>query len=175
MKKGIVRKLAREELHLYGLRLLAGRALSETEVRIRLKRRAAEADDIEPAIAKLREYGFLNDEKFAESFASTRRDSGTVGRQRALRDLRQRHVLPSVAEQAVTGAYHDTDEPAMVRQWLERKLRGVELSVYLRDEKHLASVYRRLRYAGFASASVSRVLQEYSSRASDLEDSDSTE
>ena len=172
MNRGIARKLAREELKQYGLRLLAARALTEGEVRSRLARRAADADDVDVVTESLREYGFLNDERFAEHFASARRDSGAAGKQRVLRDLRQRQVAGSVAEQAVKSAYQDTDESAMIRAWLQRKMRGVDLPEYLSEEKHLASVYRKLRYAGFSSAAILPVLQKFSSRASELEDSE---
>jgi regulatory protein len=166
------KRLAREELKQYGLRLLAGRALSEGEFRTRLTRRAAHADDVDAVVESLREYGFVDDSRFAEHYASARRDSGIVGQQRVLRDLRQRRVSAPVAQQAVTDAFGNADEAAMVREWLGRKLRGKNLAEYLADDKHLASTYRKLRYAGFSSSAVTRVLRSYSSIASDLEDSD---
>ncbi len=175
MNRGIARKLAREELQQYGLRLLAGRALSEGEVRARLARRALEAGDVDAVLEVLRGYGFLNDERFAEHFASARRDSGAVGSQRVLRDLRQRRVSGKVAEQAVAGAYEGSDEAELVRAWLQRKLRGVDIAEHLQDDKHLASLYRKLRYAGFGSAAVTRVLRQYSSRATELEDTEEDE
>jgi regulatory protein len=175
VNRGVVRKLAREELKQYGLRLLGGRALTETEVRTRLTRRASDTADVEAVIESLREYGFLNDERFAEHFASSRRDSGTAGRQRVLRDLRQRRVAGPLADEAVRAAYQDTDEAAMVHAWLERKMRNVNLAEYLGDPKHLSSVYRKLRYAGFASNAILPVLRKFSSRAEELEDSEDTE
>jgi hypothetical protein len=39
----------------------------------------------------------------------------------------------------------------------------------LRDEKHLASAYRKLRYAGFGSGNAIRVLKRYAERADELE------
>lgn len=164
------RKLAAEELFHYALSLLGGRALSAGEVRSRLNRRAADPADIEPALARLREYGFVDDEKFAEGYATARRDSGIAGKARVLRDLRQRSVSSGVAEKAVTEVFSDVDEVAAVEQWLKRKYRSVVLSEYLRDEKHLASAYRRLRYAGFGSSAAIGVLKRYASKAAELED-----
>lgn len=172
MNRAQPKKLAREELKLYGLRLLAGRALSEGEIRTRLTRRAADPEDVESVVEALREYGFVNDSRFAEHFAAARRDSGAVGQQRVLRDLRQRKVAAPVAQQAVSDAYDATDEAALVRDWIERKLRGRNIPEYLADQKHLASVYRKLRYAGFSSSATIRVLRNYSSLATELEDSE---
>jgi regulatory protein len=164
------RKLAREELFQYAVSLLSGRALSTGEVRRKLTARAADAADIEPSIARLREYGFVDDEKFAEGYASVRRDSGSFGSMRVLRDLRQRSVSATVAEKAVTEAFVDVDESKAVAEWLARKYRSVNLTEHLQDPKHLASAYRKLRYAGFTSGTAIRVLKRYASRADELED-----
>ena len=169
-RSGGPKKLASAELLTYGMRLLAARAMSAGDLRARLQRRAADETDIEPVMEQLRQYGFVDDAKFADHFASARRDSGTAGQQRVLRDLRQRRVSSAVASQAVSSAFEGADEVQMVRDWLERKFRNKSLSEYLADEKQVASAYRKLRYAGFSSSSAIRVLREYSSRASDLED-----
>ena len=165
------RKLAAEELFQYALSLLSGRALSAGELRKKLANRAADAADIEPAIARLGEYGFVDDAKFAEGYATARRDGGSFGSMRVLRDLRQRHVSATVAEKAVTEAFADVDESKAIAEYLARKYRTVDLAEHLQDPKHLASVYRKLRYAGFSSSTSIRVLKRYASRADELEDS----
>ena len=162
------RKLAGEELFQYGLSLLSGRALSAGEVRARLQRKAADPSDVEPALSRLREYGFVDDAKFAEGYATARR--GSFGSMRVLRDLRHRRVSATVAEKAVTEAFVDVDETVAVSEWLARKYRNTNLAEYLQDEKHLASLYRKLRYAGFGSSVAIRVLKQYASRADELED-----
>jgi regulatory protein len=164
------RKLQGEELFNYALTLLARRAQSAGELRVKLQRRAAAPADVEQAIAKLREYGYVDDERFAASYATARRDSGSVGRSRVLRDLRQRRVAPGVAQEAVQQAFEDVDEFAAITAWLDRKYRSVDLKDYLQDPKHLASAYRKLRYAGFASAPAIRALKRFADRADELED-----
>lgn len=166
----IPRKLDAEELLQYGLRLLAQRALSAGEVRAKLQRRAMEADLVEPVVAKLREYGYLNDDRFAEHYAAARRDSGSFGQARVLRDLRQRRVAPAVAQTAVEQAFGDVDEFNAVLSWLDRKYKNIDLREYLQDPKHLASAYRKLRYAGFATSPAIRALKRFADRADELED-----
>lgn len=175
MKKSVPKKLAREELTQYALRLLAGRALSASEVHTKLERRAAEPADVEPVMERLREYQVLDDARFAEGFAGARKDSGSFGRQRVLRDLRQRRVGATLAEKTVTEAFAGTDEAELVKAWLKRKLRNVVLADYLQDPAKLASVYRKLRYAGFSSSVAIRVLRQYSSRADEIEEGEETE
>jgi len=145
----------------YAARLLGGRAYSVGEMRSRLRRRAAKPSDVEAVLANLRRLGYLNDRSFAGSFASARLENEGFGKARVLRDLRQRQVAPAVAEQAVASAYRETDETALIEAFLARRFRGKDLAVLLREEKHLASAWRRLRYAGFSSANALRVLKRY--------------
>jgi len=145
----------------YAARLLGGRAYSIGEMRTRLRRRAAKASDVEAVLAHLRQLGYLNDRSFAGRFASARLENDGLGKARVLRDLRQRQVAPAVAEQAVASAYGDTDETALIEAFLARRFRGKNLALLLREEKHLASAWRRLRYAGFSSGNALRVLKRY--------------
>jgi regulatory protein len=170
LKPRMIRTLDASELFQYALNLLGGRALSVSEVRTKLTRKAAHAEDVPGVISKLKEYGYLDDARFAEGYASARKDSGNYGKMRVLRDLRQRRVASPTAQHAVDQAYEDTDEAAMVEQWLRRKFRAVNLAEYLREEKHLASTYRKLRYAGFSSSASIRALKRFAERADELAD-----
>jgi SOS response regulatory protein OraA/RecX len=75
-----------------------------------------------------------------------------------------------VAEKAVGDAFGEVDESAAVEAWIARKYRNVQLHEYLQDPKHLASAYRKLRYAGFSSSTSIRVLKRYANEADALED-----
>jgi regulatory protein len=168
-------KLSREALQSYALRLLGLRALSTAELKQRLRPRAADEADIEPVVASLREYGYLNDRRFAESFAGARRDSRNYGRQRVLSDLLKKKVTPKLAQSAVEGAFSEVDEREAVAGYLERKFRGKDLGVLLREPNKLASVYRRLRQAGFSSGSSIAVLKGFAAEAGQLEGAEEPE
>jgi len=161
--------LARDELKTYALRLLGARALSVAELKERLRRRAAVLADVEDIIVSLKDLGLLSDTRFADSYAATRRDSRGFGSQRVLSDLLKKKVAPSIAERAVGHAYADTDETALIEEFLARKFRGQKLGEMLRQPPRLASVYRRLRQAGFASGPSIRVLKRYAAEAEQLE------
>ncbi len=154
----------------YALGALGRRALSAGEIRQRLHQRAENQADVDGVIAKLREYGYLDDARFAETFAASRRENEAHGRQRVVRDLRLRRVGSADAEQAAGKAFDSTDEVALIEEHLRRKYRGVDLAAKLADPAGLASAYRRLRYAGFSGSNAIRVLRKYSDRAESLED-----
>jgi len=161
--------LNREKLLNYALRSLGGRAHSIGELKEKLRRRAENAADVDTVMAKLKEEGYLDDRRFAESYATARLENQGLGKMRVLRDLRQRRVAPSLAEQVTEQAYQSTDETALIEAFLERKFRGKRLSAFLAEEKNLAAAFRRLRYAGFSAVASIRVLKRYAKQADELE------
>lgn len=164
-----------EKLEDYALRSLSSRAHSLGELREKLRRKAENRDDIEAVMAKLKEAGYLNDRRFAEGFAAARLQNDGLGKVRVLRDLRQRRVAPKLAEQVVQQTFEQTNETELIEAFLERKYRGKSLPQFLADEKNLASVFRRLRYAGFAAGTAITVLKRYARQAEELESMDLSE
>jgi len=158
-----------QELWDFALKALGQRALSSGELREKLRRKATNADDVAGVLARLKEYGYLNDTRMADSFATNRRESRGFGKMRVLRDLQQRRVAPGLAREAVDKAFADADETVMVEDYLARKYRATDLGKYLQDDKKLASVFRRLRTAGFSSGTSVRVLKRYAKQAEELE------
>ncbi|HBY60792.1 MAG TPA: RecX family transcriptional regulator [Solibacterales bacterium] len=147
----------------YALRLLGGRALSAGQLREKLRSKAERKEAVDAVLAQLKEYGYLDDRAFAETYANARLNNQGFGKQRVMRDLRQRRVSAGIAEQAVAKTFADSDEVALVEAFLARKYRGANLTELLADEKKLASVYRRLRYAGFSGSASAKVLGRHTS------------
>src|SRR5437588_7678674 len=87
-------RLSAEALWEYAVKALAMRAHSTGELRRKLTQKAERTADIEDTISRLRDYGYLNDRRFAESYAGSRLENQGLGRSRVLRDLRQRNVSP---------------------------------------------------------------------------------
>lgn len=143
------RRLAENELYAYALKSLAARASSSGDMRVKLQRRALRASDVDTVLARLKDAGFLNDERYAESFAAWRRDNQRHGKRRIQRDLSAHRVPPKVAQQAIQEAFEGTDEPAMIREHIARRIRH---SGPPKDRKGLASLFRHLVSAGFSPA-----------------------
>jgi len=156
----------------YALRALGARAHSISELKTKLKRRAEDPAIIDPVLSKLKQYGYLNDRKYADSFTASRKEGRGFGSERVLRELHGKQVPKLVAEQAVKEAYETTDELDLADQLLKRKFRGKNLPEFLADPKHLQAAFRRLRYAGYSSAITIRALKRYTSGAEEINEPD---
>jgi regulatory protein len=165
-----VLKLAAEELFEYSVRYLALRACSTEELRNRLRPRAANASDVDATIARLQEIGYLDDQRFAESFASNRIESDGFGRMRVLRDLRARRISQSVAENVVERAFEGRSEDESIDSYIERRLPSLAAGEKIEDERKLAAAYRRLRRAGFSSGGILRALKRVAARPESVEE-----
>lgn len=160
-----------EELMNYAAQALSARAQSISELRIRLKRRAAAQHDVDEVLSRLKRAGLVDDRRFANSFAGWRKDNQGLGKTRVLRDLLARRVAPAVAREAADSAYQGVDEVALIESFLTRKYRGKDLRTLLTEQKQLASAFRKLRGAGFSAGNSIRVLKRYAAEAEQLEDS----
>ena len=156
----------------YAAQALSARAQSVSELRTKLRRKAAHKEDVDDVLAYLKESGYADDKRFADAFAGWRRENQGLGKARVVRDLMAKRVSPQVAQAAVEAAYKDTDEVTLIEGFLARKYRGKNLKTLLAEPKHLASAYRKLRVAGFGSATSIRVLKRYASTGEDIDEND---
>ncbi len=159
-------KLGEDALFDYAVRSLAARACSSDELRFKLRQRAARISDIDPAIARLKDLGYLDDKRFAEMYTTMRVENDGFGRSRVLNDLRGRRVAPKLAEQAVSRAFEDKNEEEMVAAYIERRMPSVVAGThttgeYKEDERKLAAAYRKLRRAGFSPGAILTVLKRF--------------
>ena len=145
----------------YALKVLAGRAHSSGELREKLRRKAEHAADVDPTLARLKEYGYLNDRKFAESFAAARLENEGLGKVRVLADLSRRRVAPTVAQRTVGKVYENVDELALAEAFVRRKFRLAPKEGLFQDEKDLASAYRKLLRAGYRPGTSITVLKKF--------------
>lgn len=155
------RVLEGEALWAYALKLLGGRAHSTGELKEKLRRRAGRLAEVEEVLARLKDHGYLNDQRYAEGFASARLANDKLGRTRVVRDLRQRRVAPALAERVVRQVYQDTDEEKLIEDWIRRKYRLAAREGLFQQDKDLASAYRRLLHAGFRTGDIVRVLKRF--------------
>jgi regulatory protein len=145
-----------EELYEVAVRALMRRAHSVHEMKQKLTRRSDNKLLVQVVMARLKENGMIDDAKYAKQFARQRTQTRKQGKYRVARDLRargipDRHIAPALEEIART-----SDEAAMVRQRIERKLRSYRGEI---DEKKTASIYGSLLRAGFSADVVRRELK----------------
>jgi regulatory protein len=163
-------KLAGEELFEYAVKYLALQACSSEALRTKLRRRAASNTDIEATIARLKDIGYLSDERFAESYALNRAENDGFGRMRVLADLRAKRIPARLAEKAVEQVFEEKSEAAMIDAFIERRMSSLAAKGRVEDEKELMRAYRRLRRAGFSSGGVMTALKRMAARPELIEE-----
>jgi regulatory protein len=147
-------------LYDYAVKALGRSMRTEAELR-RLMRMRVEPGDrgeavITAVIARLKEYGYLNDAVFAETFTRLRQENEKLGSRGVLRKLAQKGVPAPIANEAVDARYSDTDEEALARKHLEQKrIKKPE------NEKETARVMRRLVAAGFSTGVIYKILRQW--------------
>lgn len=155
--RGRPRQLETEdELYDVALRALMRRAHSVKEMRQKLARRSRNELLVRVVLARLKENGQLNDERFAQQFARNRTQSRKQGQFRIQRELRARGVADSTIQSALAESTNETDQSALVRQRIERKLKSYRGEI---DEKKTASIYGSLLRAGFPADLIRRELK----------------
>ena len=155
------RRLDAAELWEYALKSLGARAQSIGELREKLRRRAERLGDIDRVLARLKEVGYLDDRRYAESFASARLSNEKLGRMRVTRELRARRVAPALAERTVEKVYQGVEEQKLIEEWIRRKYRTAPREGLFEDRKDLAAAYRRLARAGFRTGEILTVLKRF--------------
>jgi len=104
--------------------LLAARPRSVAELRERLSAtHGGTGEIVELVIERLREYGYLDDTKFAQSFASNRIRERPIGRRRLQRDLWLKKVDKNTADDALDQVFDATPEEDLIDRAIEKRIR----------------------------------------------------
>jgi len=159
---GSPRKLDSEsDLYNAAMRALMRRAHSVYEMRQSLERRAEDKSLVKKIIERLKSAGLIDDARYAKQFARQRTESRKQGKFRIARDLRARGIPDRHIEAALNEISQETDEAALIRKRIERKLkllRGPNTGEKI-DDRKIASLYRSLLRAGFPSDLIRRELR----------------
>jgi len=156
-----------EGLYAAAIRALMRRAYSVHDMRVYLTQRTADKEIAERVLRRLKEHSYLDDARYARQFARARAQNRHQGSYRIARDLRARGVPDRHIEPAIAETFQETDEAALVRQRLARKLKTLRGPL---DERRLASLYRSLLRAGFSADVIRRELRTVSKQAAELPD-----
>jgi len=106
------------------VKLISAKSRSEAELRERLlQNRTANKTDVEAVISRLKEYGYLDDERFALSYASLRVKQRPIGRRRLAQNLKFKKVDSAVAEEALNQVYSETSEGELIDRAIEKRVR----------------------------------------------------
>src|SRR5262245_3961862 len=115
---------ARKRAFERAVKLLAAKPRSIAELREKLATvRGANKATVEAVISRLREYGYLDDGRFAFSYASLKVKQRPVGRRRLERDLKLKKVESTVADEALELVYSETSEESLIDRAIEKRIR----------------------------------------------------
>ena len=133
---------------------------TEADLRRLMKTRVEPGEGGEAAIAvvlsRLREYGYLNDAAFAETYARLRQENEKFGQRRVRQDLQQKGLSSELLATTLEARYGQTNEEALAREHLERKrIRKPQ------NEKETARIMRRLVAAGFSTGVIYKILRQW--------------
>ena len=148
------------QLHEYALMSLGRRMRSEADLRrllqAKVEREEAGAAKIAAVIARLKEYGYLDDTNFAETYTRLRQENEKFGSRRVRQELSRKGIAQQTVSDTIETQYAEVNEEALARQHLERKrIRKPE------NEKETARVMRRLVTAGFSTGVIYKILRQW--------------
>ena len=135
----------------YGLRLLSFHGYSEAALIQKLQRAYYEAAEIQKAIEKLKNYGFINDQKLAMSYFQKYFSSGKTGFYLIRAKLQQKGFSPEIIAKCLDN--YDHDEAV---QQAEKLVQVHFAALQLQDKPKLA---RYLAARGFSSDIIQCVLE----------------
>ena len=103
---------------------MAAKARSVEELRERLlEGRGATGPIVDTVIERLREYGYLNDARYAQTYASLRVQQKPIGRQRLERDLRMKKIDKATVDVALDSVYEEKPETELIDIAIAKRIR----------------------------------------------------
>ncbi len=114
----------RQRIFARAIKLLAARSRSVAELReLLLEGRGANKTVVEETLARLQEYGYVDDERFAFGYASLKVRQRPVGRQRIKRDLVMKKIDGAVVEEALNLVFAEVSEEDLIDRAIENRIR----------------------------------------------------
>ena len=147
-----------------GLKMLGRRELSERQVRQRLARKEYSQDDIDEAIARLREERAINDQRVAEAIVRMETGIRKRGKVRVRMQLERAGIPKETAKQAIDSVFEGIDDEALIEASLRKRLRGRHT---IADDREFQRLFRYLVGQGFESDRVMQALRAKRKTASD--------
>ena len=156
---------ARERTFQRAVKLLAAKPRSVAELRERLLEKEWTNEEIvETVLAKLGEYGYLNDERFAFGYASYKVRQKPVGRQRLQRDLQLKKVDRETAAEALRLVFEETPEEELIDRAIAKRTR---LRGRPQTRAEVKSLFEHLLRQGFSYDLISNKVRKLSSAGLD--------
>lgn len=155
----MTRGQARKDALTVALNYLSSRPRSIFEVRTKLKDKGFESVEIDGAVGRLIEAGYLNDEKFAVSLVESRLRFKNWGPAKIALDLEKKGIAKEGIARLLSGFAEASNIAAKeaARKWLKKNRLSPPL-----ERKETERAYRFLAGRGFSSSIILAVIREMS-------------
>jgi regulatory protein len=151
------------------LRMLARRPYSIAELRRALAKKSFPKEQVDAAIVRLRELGYLDDRKFAAQYAYSLAQNRAFGPHRLRRELKAKLVNYQEIEPAVERAYQETPQQTLLERALDKKIRAIRLPLSRSKFHSLCNGLMRLGFGAGDIIKAVRARPELSPVADDFE------
>lgn len=141
----------------YALKILAGRDHSEAELRRKLAVKGFPDMTAERVIDKLRQSGYLDDERFALTWAESAIRNGRGYGCRLKADLSRRGVAEDVIAHALQRLEAEHEESAVLSDLMARKFAGFDFRQT--DDRQKRRVISYFQRRGFSLAAILKMLR----------------
>jgi len=162
----------------FAVRSLSSKMKSIRDLRRKMAERAEPGEEgeaaIDAVILKLKDLGYLSDERFAADYTRMRQENEKFGRRRVQQGLMQKGIAQELTNTTLSKAYDEVDEVALARAYVARKRMKQPTGDREQKQKETAKAMRRLVAAGFTTKTIWKVLRDWGAELeeSDLEDSE---
>jgi regulatory protein len=138
-----------------GLKMLARRELSESQIRQRLGRKGHSESDIDEAVERLRAERAIDDARVAAAIARTETSIRRRGKLRVRMQIERAGIGKDLAKRAVDEVFGEIDDDELIEASLRKRLRGRDT---IADDREFQRLYRYLVGQGFETDKIMRVL-----------------
>lgn len=147
--------------------LLGARELSEAQLRSRLLRRRCDPEDVEQAIARLKNDRTLDDRRVAGAAARLEATIRHRGPTRVLQKVRQLGIDATIAQGVVDELFADVDATALLDRAIARRIKGASPASL--DRRATAKLVRALVAQGFRPSAIYKRLRAQGTTSADEE------
>jgi regulatory protein len=134
------------------LRVLALRDHSEAELRRKLKAKGYEAGEIEGSVARLYQLNYLDDARFARSFAESCIRNGRGYGARLKLELARRGVAGDIVQETLAAVSEEFAESETLARTIERRYPGFDPA--LTSDKERRKIVSYLQRKGFSLSAI---------------------
>lgn len=140
------------------LRFLTMRSYSVAKLRQRLQSKGCDEAEIEQALDRCKELGYLNDERYAQDVATTLMQSGNAVGSRLLYELKKKGIDPQLAAQVSERCRDEYDEAELLMQIVQRRYAQVDFGDL--EQRQKRRIVNYLHRRGFALATILHYLKQ---------------